>query len=236
MDSIRIYCFSEGGTPIIELCAIAKLVCVRKLFVKDEGRNPTGTFKVRGAAVGVSRLAELGLTAVAMLTVGNGGSAWSTYGARAGIKILVGLPAKGGLAAIGSLETKTYGSRDGISWIHHGGIRRLSRLRGGAGRALPVGRREDHRIRDCRPVRLASPDRIVWSTGGRVGLVGLAKAFRELKALHWLDGGPSGLVSAQVGGCSLLVEALEVDERRSCLGHGSNQRPCTQVSCIKTYR
>jgi threonine synthase len=82
----------EGMTPLLPVPKIGQQLGVPKLMMKDEGLLPTGTFKARGAAVGVSRAAELGVAAIAMPTNGNAGAAWSAYAARAGMQSLIVMP------------------------------------------------------------------------------------------------------------------------------------------------
>src|SRR5919199_950727 len=82
----------EGMTPLVALERLGAKLGVKRLLMKDEGLIPTGTFKARGAAVGVSRARELGIERVAMPTNGNAGAAWSTYAARAGMRALVVMP------------------------------------------------------------------------------------------------------------------------------------------------
>ncbi|MGH7734282.1 MAG: pyridoxal-phosphate dependent enzyme, partial [Gemmatimonadales bacterium] len=82
----------EGMTPLLALRALGRTLGVPNLLMKDEGLIPTGTFKARGAAVGISRAAELGVSAIAMPTNGNAGAAWSAYAARAGMRSLIVMP------------------------------------------------------------------------------------------------------------------------------------------------
>src|SRR5215831_10663121 len=89
----RVVSLGEGMTPLLALPTMGRKLGVPRLLMKDEGQIPTGTFKARGAAVGVSRAAELGVTGVAMPTNGNAGAAWSTYAARAGLRSLIVMPA-----------------------------------------------------------------------------------------------------------------------------------------------
>src|SRR3984885_1291431 len=89
----RVVSLGEGMTPLLAMPRLGKSLGVPRLLMKDEGLIPTGTFKARGAAVGVSRAAELGVTAIAMPTNGNAGAAWSLYAARAGLRSLVVMPA-----------------------------------------------------------------------------------------------------------------------------------------------
>jgi len=84
----------EGMTPLLRLPRTGAAVGLPGLMMKDEGIIPTGTFKARGAAVGVSRATELGVTGIAMPTNGNAGAAWAAYAARAGLASLIVMPAQ----------------------------------------------------------------------------------------------------------------------------------------------
>ena len=91
-DDASIVSMGEGFTPMIPVPKAAREVGVGELWVKDEGMNPTGTFKARGASAAVSRWKELGVTRFAQPTVGSGGHAWAAYGARAGCEVHTALP------------------------------------------------------------------------------------------------------------------------------------------------
>lgn len=217
-DGANIVSLQEGGTPLIDLHRVGALIGLRNAFVKDEGRNPTGTFKVRGASVAVSRLVELGYRKLGMPTVGSGGCAWSAYSGRAGIEILVGLPTQDGLPELGVLEATAYGARvmqlAGHMAEAFPRFRKYAEDQG----ALPVGAfQEPYRLEGEKTVAYeiadqlgwSSPDWIVWPTGGAVGLVGLAKAFLELEATGLVRGPRPGLVAVQIAGCAPLVDALQ---------------------------
>ena len=92
-DASRVVSLGEGMTPLLALPRLGQSIGVPGLRMKDEGLTPTGTFKARGAAVGVSRAAELGVTGVAMPTNGNAGAAWAAFAARAGLRSLIVMPA-----------------------------------------------------------------------------------------------------------------------------------------------
>ena len=217
IDTARICSLSEGGTPLLALRSTGDALGVPNLALKDEGRNPTGTFKARGASVAVSRLAELGLKVLAMPTVGSGGSAWSAYGAKAGLEIVVGLPSLGDLPVIAALEAAAYAARVRTCPGHITEAFKAFRAYA-TEKGIPVvgAFLEPYRIEGEKTIgyEIAEqyawrpPDWIVWPTGGAVGLVGLAKAFRELQELHWLDGGFPGLIAVQVEGCSPLVDLI----------------------------
>src|SRR6201991_1904676 len=91
-DADHVITIGEGMTPLVPLPRYGAGVGLPRLLMKDEGLIPTGSFKARGAAVGVSRAHELGVTGVAMPTNGNAGSAWATYAARAGMRAAIAMP------------------------------------------------------------------------------------------------------------------------------------------------
>lgn len=82
----------EGFTPVFSTSTLGNELGFRHLYLKDESFNPTGSFKARGATVGVSKAKELGVEAIAMPTAGNAGGAWSAYCAKAGIKSIIVMP------------------------------------------------------------------------------------------------------------------------------------------------
>src|SRR5205823_653784 len=116
----------EGATPLLSLPWLAEELGV-DIWLKDEGLNPTGTFKARGAAVGVSRARTLGARTIALPTAGNAGAAWAAYGARAGIQVIVAMPQDAPPAT--QQEVQLYGARlhlvDGLisdagAWVSEG--------------------------------------------------------------------------------------------------------------------
>jgi threonine synthase len=207
----------EGMTPLLDLPSMGRALGVPDLLMKDEGQLPTGTFKARGAAVGVSRAAELGVTAIAMPTNGNAGAAWSAYAARAGLRSLIVMPA-------GAPEiTRTACVAAGAE------LYLVDGLIGDAGRLVAdaVGRRpgyqnvttlrEPYRIEGKKTMGLEiaeqlgwrMPGVIVYPTGGGVGLIGIHKALGELLELGWVSGALPRLVAVQAAGCAPIVRAFE---------------------------
>ena len=208
--------FGETMTPLLPAPRLARELGIGELLVKDEGRLPTGTFKARGAAVGVSRARELGIAHVAMPTNGNAGAAWAAYAARAGMRITVAVPRDA--PVMPSLEMRVAGAD----------VTLVDGLISDAGRLIAAGVRE-HGWFDAstlrEPYRLEGkktmglelfeqlgwtlPDVIVYPTGGGVGLIGIAKALEELEALGWIEGRWPRLVAAQASGCAPIVRAWE---------------------------
>jgi threonine synthase len=225
-DDSHVVSLGEGWTPLIPTPTYGRVVGVPRLIVKDEGPLPTGSFKARGAAVGVSRAGELGVRHVAMPSNGNAAAAWATYAARAGIRATVAMPVAAPiitrrecLAAGATLHLVDGLISDAGAMIrdlvadHHGEIFDASTLK------------EPYRIEGKKTMGLElveqlgwrTPDVIVYPTGGGVGLIGIYKAILELRELGWLpDDRPlPRLVAAQATGCAPIVTAFQAGARRA---------------------
>jgi threonine synthase len=192
------------------------------LYVKDEGLLPTASFKARGAAVGISRAKELGITAFAMPTNGNAGGAWSAYAARASVKAHIVMPQSA--PHVNRLETVMTGADlhlvDGLI-SDAGKIVARAVARGGVFDASTL--KEPYRIEGKKTMgfELAEqfgwtvPDVIVYPTGGGVGLIGIDKALRELHALGLIDAKMPRMVAVQSTGCAPIVRAFEAGAKES---------------------
>jgi threonine synthase len=213
----------EGMTPLLALPQMGRAVGVPRLLMKDEGLIPTGTFKARGAAVGVSRAAELGVTGVAMPTNGNAGAAWAAYAARAGLRSLIVMPA--GAPAITRVECAAAGADlylvDGL--IGDAAKLVAAALPGRPGFQNVATLREPYRLEGKKTMGLEIaeqlgwrlPDVIVYPTGGGVGIIGIYKALLELRELGWAAGELPRLVSVQASGCAPIVAAFARGARQS---------------------
>jgi len=214
LDPRRAVTLGEGFTPLLPLqCGAA--MGVPKLFVKDEGQNPTGTFKARGAAVGVTCLRERGVQSVVVSSSGNAGDAWAAYCRRAGIRATVFLPADAPAptlveAALSGEDVATFRGHNS-----HGG--RLAKAFGASHGAFVANTfQEPYRVEGKKTMGLEiaeqlgwrMPDVVVYPIGGGVGLVGIWKAFRELLDLGWIEGRMPRFVVAQYSGCAPIVEAF----------------------------
>jgi threonine synthase len=206
----------EGMTPLLALSRLGRALGVPNLLMKDEGSLPTGTFKARGAAVGVSRAAELGVCAVAMPTNGNAGAAWAAYAARAGMRSLIVMPAAA--PAITRAECAAVGAE---LYLVDGLIGDAGRLVAASVSARPGYQdvstlREPYRIEGKKTMGLEIaeqlgwrlPGVIVYPTGGGVGIIGIYKALRELLDLGWVSGDLPRLVAVQSTGCAPIVTAF----------------------------
>jgi threonine synthase len=213
----------ELNTPLLETPSLGEELGIPKLRVKDEGLLPTGTFKARGAAVGMTRAAELGVETLALPSAGNAGSAWAAYGARAGIRVIVVMPDRtpkvivreasayggevytvaGSIADAGAVVKRVCADR---GWYDASTLREPYRIEGKKTMGFELAEQLGWRV----------PDVIVYPTGGGVGLIGMWKAFDELRAIGWLDGKRPRFVVAQAGGCAPIVDAFAkgLDESR----------------------
>jgi len=214
----------EGNTPLYELPVLGSKLGLHRLMVKDEGLLPTGTFKARGAAVGVSRAGELGASTIALPTAGNAGAAWAAYGARAGIGVVVVMPAD--TPEVIQRETSAYGARvylvDG-SIADAGAVVKRAVAEYGWYDASTL--KEPYRIEGKKTMgfELAEqlgwhlPDVIVYPTGGGVGLIGMWKAFEELRAVGWLAATEKQprFVAVQAAGCAPIVKAFHEEKDES---------------------
>ncbi len=212
----------EGMTPIIKMGKIGAKMGVPKLSMKDEGLLPTGTFKARGAAVGISRAKELGVKGVSMPTNGNAGAAWATYAARADIEALIAMPVDA--PVITRAECAVSGAQlvlvDGL--ISDAG-RMLGEVVGLLGYQDVSTLKEPYRLEGKKTMGLEIfeqlqwnvPDVIVYPTGGGVGLIGIYKALMECQAMGWLGSKLPKLVSVQAAGCAPVVRAWEARKSES---------------------
>jgi threonine synthase len=213
----------EGMTSLLSLNRLGKALGVPELVMKDDGMLPTGTFKARGAAVGVSRAAELGVTGIAMPTNGNAGAAWAAYAARAGLRALIVMPT--GAPEITRAECVAAGAE---LWLVDGHIGAAGRLvaaelprRPGFQDASTLG--EPYRLDGKKTIgyEIAEqlgwrpPDVIVCPVGGGVAIIGIYLALLQLRELGWIGGDLPRLVAVQASGCAPIVRAFEAGARQS---------------------
>jgi len=213
----RVVSLGEGMTPLLAMPRLGRALGVPRLLMKDESLIPTGTFKARGAAVGVSRAAELGVAGVAMATNGNAGAAWAAYAARAGLPSLVVMAADA--PAVNRAECLAVGAELRVA---DGSIADAARLVAAEVPARPGYQdvstlKEPYRIEGKKTMGLEIaeqlgwqlPDVIVYPTGGGVGIIGIYKALLELRELGWTGQQPlPRLVAVQSTGCAPIVTAF----------------------------
>ena len=211
----------EGWTPLLPASRYGARIGVPNLLVKDEALLPTGSFKARGAAVGVSRARELGVKHIAMPTNGNAGAAWAAYAARAGLRATIAIPLEA--PEITRRECAAVGAEvmlvDGL--ISDAG-RLIGRLTSSGNVFDASTLKEPYRIEGKKTMGLEiveqlgwrPPDVIVYPTGGGVGLIGIHKALTELRTLGWIGEPLPRLVAVQSSGCAPVVRAFDAGARR----------------------
>ncbi len=202
----------ECLTPIVALSAPGG----GEVYVKDEGRLPTGSFKARGLALAVSMAKELGVDRLAMPSAGNAGSALAAYGARAGMEVYVFCPED--TPEVNLSETALQGAK----------IYRVNGLINDCGKLVGDGReiknwfdvstlKEPYRIEGKKTMGLELaeqfgwelPDAIFYPTGGGTGLIGMWKAFAEMEAIGWIGPRRPRMIAVQSTGCAPIVKAFE---------------------------
>jgi threonine synthase len=210
-NSVDPVSLGEIETPIIALPKTGA-----NLFVKDEGRLPTGSFKARGLAMAVTMAKQFGIKRIAMPTNGNAGAALAAYGARAGIETIVICPAETPLTNV--TETAAYGAQ---VYVADGQIDECGALVGkGAAEGLWFDcstLKEPYRLEGKKVMgfELAEqlgwelPDAIFYPTGGGTGLIGMWKAFDELEAVGLIGSKRPRMYAVQAEGCAPMVRAFE---------------------------
>ncbi|MGB2894868.1 MAG: threonine synthase [Anaerolineales bacterium] len=214
----------EGDTPLLPVPRIAAELGLGAVFVKDEGSNPTGSFKARGLAVAVSRAKELGAKALSIPTAGNAGGALAAYAARANLEVHVFMPADAPM--VYQVEVGIHGGElylvDGL--IDEAG--RQAALHTEKNNWFGVSTfKEPYRVEGKKTMgyELAEafnwslPEVIVYPTGGGTGLVGMWKAFSEMEAMGWIGADRPRMVCVQSEGCAPVVKSLKNGEPRTTL-------------------
>ncbi len=218
-DSQHVQTLGEGMTPLLFTPRLAPVGTEHeaRVFVKDEGQNPTGSFKARGMSAAVSRAIELGVRGFVTPTAGNAGAALAAYAARAGVPTYVSAPQDAPPACIE--QARLYGAKveliDGLisdagklagkvaqerDWFNVATLREPYRVEGKKTMGLELAQQLGWRL----------PAAIIYPAGGGTGVVGMWKAFHELQRLGWLerDALPK-MILVQATGCAPLVRAFE---------------------------
>ncbi|HEV3111475.1 MAG TPA: threonine synthase [Candidatus Binataceae bacterium] len=211
----NIVTLGEGMTPLLRASRLGRIYAFEHLFIKEEGLNPTGSFKARGMSAALSRARELGVTSVAAPSAGNAAGALAAYGAAAGIETSVVMPSDA--PEINKIESYVCGARvylvkglisDAAKVVQQAGAKRgwfdVSTLK------------EPYRVEGKKTMGLELaeqfnwqlPDAIIYPTGGGTGMIGMWKAFEELQQLGWIDAKRPKMISVQAAGCAPIVQAF----------------------------
>jgi threonine synthase len=206
----------EGATPLIHARRLGAHLGLERLYIKEEGQNPTASFKARGLSAAVTVARTLGVDTIALPTAGNAGGAAAAYAAHAGLHCVVAMPADTPAAIV--LETRACGADvrliDGLisdcgafiaeqapthGWYEVSTLKEPYRIEGKKTMGYELWEEFDSEL----------PDVIVYPTGGGVGLIGMWKAFEELEAMGLTGRKRPRMIAAQAEGCAPIVKAYE---------------------------
>ena len=216
LDETNIVSLGEGMTPILEAPRLGEAIGATNLVIKDEGQNPTGTFKSRGLSAAVSKVKELGAAGVTIPTAGNAGGALAAYAARAGMEAHVFMP-RDALDANKKEVTHAGGTLHLVDGLIGEAGQQSRELAAELGMFDLSTLQEPYRAEGKKTMgyEIAEqcgwtfPDAIIYPTGGGTGVVGIWKAIEELEALGWTDGKRPRFFCVQADGCQPIVRAFE---------------------------
>ncbi len=210
----------EGWTPIIQMHNYGKQLAIDNLYIKDEGLNPTGSFKARGLGAAVAKAFEFGLTEFVMPTAGNAGAALAAYTAHIGGKAHVFLPKDSpkfiikeievmgaeiefveGLISDAGAKAKIEGEKHG--WFNMSTLKEPYRVEGKKTMGLELAEQFNWTL----------PDMIIYPTGGGTGIVGMWKAFDEMEEMGLIGSKRPKMVTVQPTGCQPIVRAFHQGDK-----------------------
>jgi threonine synthase len=212
----NIISLGEGATKMIKTKSLAKMIGLKSLYMKDEGSNPTGSFKSRGLSMAVSKAKELGIQKISIPTAGNAGSALSAYCAAAGIEAKIYMPKEtpdvfkidcevAGATVnmidgdISACAMEMQNDKNHADWFDVSTMKEPYRLEGKKTMGFEIAEYFKWKL----------PDVILYPTGGGTGLIGIWKAFKELKRMGWIKHIKTRMVAVQVTGCAPIVKAFK---------------------------
>jgi threonine synthase len=208
----------EGVTPLLEAPSLARALGISRLWIKDEGRNPTASFKARGMSAAVTRARALGVPGLVVPTAGNAGAALAAYGAAASLPVRVFAPASTPSPILATI--RALGAELDLVDGHIGDAGKRSRAFAEAHGWFDMSTlREPYRIEGKKTMGIELAEQLAWTlpthvvypTGGGTGLIGMWKVFAEMVDGGWLpaDVGLPRMISAQAAGCAPIVRAFE---------------------------
>jgi threonine synthase len=220
VDDENIVSLGEGWTPILRVDNLAKSLGMSHLYIKDEGQNPTQSFKARGMTAAVSMARELGATNLAVPSAGNAAGALAAYAARAGLAAHIFMPDDTPFANV--VECRQTGANVTLmkGLITDCGAE-VARRKEAEGWFDVSTLKEPYRVEGKKTMgyELAEqfnwdlPDVVLYPTGGGTGLIGMWKAFDEMEQMGWIGKHRPRLVTVQAAGCAPIVRAFHAGER-----------------------
>lgn len=224
MPNAKPVSLGEGMTALVPTPRLGKKLGLNNLYIKDEGQNPTASFKARGLSAAVTMAHSLGIETIALPTAGNAGGAAAAYAAHAGMNCVIAMPSDTPVANV--VEAKAFGAD----------VRMIDGLISDCGKYIAENQaangwfevstlKEPYRIEGKKTMGYELweefggklPDVIVYPTGGGVGLIGMCKAFDELEEMGLTDSKRPRMISAQAAGCAPIVKAFEAHEDASVM-------------------
>ncbi len=212
----------EGMTPLLRTQRLGERIGAANLWVKDDGVNPTGSFKARGLSCAVSMAKELGVRKLAIPSAGNAASALAAYAAAAGMEAHIYMPSD--VPQANFIECKSFGAHvtlvDGLisdcakivatrapqeGWFDVSTLKEPYRIEGKKTMGYEIAEQMHWNL----------PDAILYPTGGGVGIIGMWKAFAEMEALGWITAKRPKMIAVQVEGCMPIVRAYQQGAERS---------------------
>jgi threonine synthase len=209
----------EGMTALVPVPRLGASMGLQRLYVKDEGLNPTGSFKARGMTAAVTRAKQLGARALAAPTAGNAGGALAAYAAAAGLPAVIVMPADTPVANV--MECQAFGAKviklnglisdcgkyvaehkDREGWYDVSTLKEPYRVEGKKTMGYELWEQFEGKL----------PDVILYPTGGGVGLIGMCKAFDEMQEMGWIGAARPRMVAVQAEGCAPIVKAWEAHQ------------------------
>jgi threonine synthase len=212
----------EGLTPLVRTKRLGEKLGATQLWVKDEGLNPTGSFKARGLSCAVSMALELGIKKLAIPSAGNAASAMAAYAAAAGIEAHIFMPRD--VPQANYIECRAFGAHVTlVDGLISDCARIVGERKAGEGWFDVSTLKEPYRIEGKKTMgyevaeqfRWELPDVIFYPTGGGVGLIGMWKAFQEMETLGWIGSRRPKMIAVQADGCRPVVDAFEKGAQRS---------------------
>ena len=230
VDDANIVSLGEGWTPLFEVDRLAATLPVKlDLYIKDEGQNPTQSFKARGMTTAISMAKELGVKKVAVPSAGNAAGAMAAYAAKAGMEAHIFMPSDTPRANI--VECEQTGARvtlvDGLitdcgkivaerkdaeGWFDVSTLKEPYRVEGKKTMGYELFEQFSS-LRTPHSALRTLPDVIIYPTGGGTGLIGMCRAFDEMEEMGWIDGQRPRMVAVQSSTCAPIVRAFEKGER-----------------------
>jgi len=221
-NKTSIVSLGEGMTPLLATRRLGARLGAHDLWVKDEGLNPTGSFKARGLSCAVSMCVELGIRKVAIPSAGNAASALAAYAAAAGLEAYIFMPRD--VPQSNYVECRAFGAhvtlvdglisdcgkmvaerKDAEGWFDISTLKEPYRIEGKKTMGYEVAEQLGWKL----------PDVIFYPAGGGVGLIGMWKAFAEMETLGWISSQRPKMIAVQTEGCQPVVRAFERGESKS---------------------